>query len=54
VFDSYLDPFVDFIVDTIDITSQIEELKQNITNFIKDHINPLRAEIIITIWEVRG
>ena len=54
VFDGYLDSFVDFIVDTLDITSQIDELKQNITDFIKEHINPLRAEFVITIWEVRG
>ena len=54
VFDGYLNPFVDFIVETLDITSQINEFKQNIIDFIKDHINPLRAEFVLTIWEVRG
>jgi len=54
VFDEYLDGFADFIVETIDFSTQIDILKSNITDFIKEHINPLRAEIVITIWEVRG
>lgn len=54
VFDGYLNPFVDFIVETLNITTQINEFKQNIIDFIKDHINPLRAEFVLTIWEVRG
>jgi len=54
VFDGYLESFADYIVDTFDLTTQIALLKQNLINFIKDHINPLRAEIVLTIWEVRG
>jgi len=54
LFDEYLSSFADFIVETIDVILQPDDLKAGIIGFIKDNINVLRAEMVLTVWEVRG
>lgn len=54
LFDGYLDSFADYIVETIDVVLDLEGFQDDLVNFFKDHINVLRAEIVLTVWEVRG
>ncbi len=54
IFENSINDFSYVITDKINDSFNIEVLKENFTDFIKEHINPLRAELILTIWEIRG
>ena len=54
LFDGYIESFASFIVDTLDIITQLDEFKENLVDFFKEHLNVLRAEMVLTIWEARG
>ncbi len=53
VFDGHLESFAEYIVSTLDNTSINEELTRYLNDFIKEYINPLRADFVITIWGLR-
>jgi hypothetical protein len=54
LFDGYFESFASFIVNTMGTLLDIDQLKTDMIEFFKDHINVLRAEIMLTLWEVRG
>ncbi|MCK4819830.1 hypothetical protein KA005_28960, partial [bacterium] len=50
----HIENFVDIIMDGLDSIVDGEAMTNEITTFFTERINILRAEFVLTIWEVRG
>ena len=56
----YIEMFVDFVFDFIEknfeepITDIIQDVKEQLSIFLCEHISINKAEVVLTIWEVRG
>ena len=54
ILDAHIENFIGIIMDCLDSIVDGEAMIDKITTFFTKRINILRAEFILTIWEVRG
>ena len=54
VLDEYMQSFIDNIMKGINSIMNIDDIENEVLYFFTKRINVLRAEITLTIWEVRG
>jgi len=54
ILEVHIENFIDIIMDGIDSIVDGEAMTDEITTFFTERIDILRAEFILTIWEVRG
>lgn len=54
ILDGYINCFVEGVVNSINSVVDLDLLNQQIIDFFTKHVNVLRSDIKLTIWEVRG